>query len=136
MATETEGSTLERVTDLGGSDDSGDRIRSRRERLGLSRTRLAEMAHVDRDTLTKLEEGLTKARGTTVAAILRVLDELEEETGMADPHPNNNGGIVRFEVKGVYGAESLVIEGPVENIAELQEAVDRLLRRRETDPEG
>lgn len=136
MATETEGSTLERVTDLGGSEESGDGIRKRRERLGLSRTRLAEMAHVDRDTLTKLEEGLTKARGTTVAAILRVLDELEEETGMADPHPNNGGGVVRFEVKGVYGAESLVIEGPVENIAELQEAVDRLLRRRETDPEG
>jgi transcriptional regulator with XRE-family HTH domain len=48
----------------------GDRIQARRVQLGLSQTRLAEMANVSRDTITDLEKG---HRHTVSSADLRGL---------------------------------------------------------------
>lgn len=129
MAATIEAPTLMRVTDLGGSEKG--HIRDRRIRLGLSVSALARRAHVDRDTLTRAEEDEGGTRPTTVSAIERALSELEQEMGMTDPE--STGNVVRFVVRGIYGAEALVVEGPVENIAELERSVDRIMRRLRDD---
>lgn len=133
VATETDVSTLGHMSEVGGPELVGDRIRRRREALGLSASRFAELAGIDRDTLARLEDGVGKTRGTTIAVVERTLDDLEDEAGEGEPPARNHNrpepAVVRFVVKGVYGAESLVVEGPVENIAELERSVDRIMRR-------
>lgn len=128
--------TLAGVTQEGGQDD-GERIRERRLRLGLSVSALARHAHVDRDTINRAETGSGAPHDTTIAAIGAALSELERERGLTEPEEPTvpmpaaapeAGRLVRFEVQGVYGADALVIEGPVENIGELEAAVDRIMR--------
>jgi transcriptional regulator with XRE-family HTH domain len=109
--------------------ERGDRIRARREALGWPKSALAERAHVDRGTLDRVEDGAEGVRSTTLRAIERALSDIEEETGANEPEPPQSGNVVRFVVRGVYGAEALVVEGPVENIAELEASVDRIMRR-------
>lgn len=127
MAGGTETHRLAAVADGGQQREVGERVRERRVRLGLSRAALAKRAHVDRDTLRSLEEGHDGVRETTVGAVERALNELEQEIGMNDPE--RIGQVVRFVVRGVYGADALIVEGPVENIAELEASVDRIMRR-------
>jgi transcriptional regulator with XRE-family HTH domain len=127
MATRTETPRLSAVADEGRQQSMGERLKERRLALGLSRVRLANRAHIDRDTLRNLEEGHDGVRETTVVLVDRALNELEEEMGMNDPE--ENGHVVRFVVRGVYGADALIVEGPVENIAELEASVDRIMRR-------
>ena len=104
----------------------GEAVQERRTRLGLSVSELARRAHVDRGRLTALEAGET-VRDSTLGAVEHALDKLEQELGMNDP--DTPSGVVRFVVRGVYGAEALVVEGPVENIAALEASVDRIMRR-------
>ena len=125
MAATAEAPTLTRVTQPGGNEEG--HIRDRRLRLGLSVSALARRAHVDRDTLTRAEEDEGGTRPATMATIERALSELEQEMGMTDPE--TTGNVVRFVVSGIYGADSLVVEGPVENIDELERAVDKIMRR-------
>lgn len=105
----------------------GARIQERHEKLGISASALAKRASVDRATLARVESGVDGVRRATVGAIETALDQLELEIGMDDPEPQDR--IVRFVVRGVYGADSLVVEGPVENIDELERSVDRIMRR-------
>lgn len=126
MATTAEMPRLVSVTDEDDQGDRGKRIQERRLQLGLSVSALARKANVYRDTITSVESGGDGTRETTYAVIERALDELEEEMG-PDPQPPPSR-VVRYIVKNVYGAESLVVEGPVENIAELERSVDRFLR--------
>jgi len=113
--------------------NEGSQVRARRERLGMGIKDLAAEAGVSRDTLSDLESGTKDFRQATLYKVLRALDRIEEESGIDTPPPSegptNAPGLVRFEVKGVYGAEALVVEGPIENINELEEAVDRIMRR-------
>jgi len=112
--------------------NEGSQVRARRERLGMGIKDLAAEAGVSRDTLSDLETGAKDFRQATLYKVLRALDRIEEESGIDTPPQSEgptNAGLVRFEVKGVYGAEALVVEGPIENIAELEEAVDRIMRR-------
>ena len=134
MATRTEGSTLVGMTDPGGTDVSGDEIRQRRTRLGLSKARLADRAEVSVDTLRDWENGATNPHDTTKARILRVLDDLDEETGFdEEPVPGADPAVVRYVVRGIKGIEALVVEGPVENIAELEASAERIVRRLAAD---
>lgn len=114
-------------------DQTGEQVSRRREAIGIGRAALARRAGVDRGRLKVLEEG-GNVRMTTVSAVLHALDELEHEMGMDLPSvvegpaaatPN----VMRVEVQGVYGAKALVFEAPVDNIAELEEMVDRVMRR-------
>lgn len=109
----------------------GPEVTKRRERLGMEIYELADEAHVNRDTLSDWEAGNTKPQTRTVNKVMRTLDRLEEEMGIHAPahHSENEEHLVRFTVKGVYGAEAIVIEGPVEDITELEGAVDRIMRR-------
>jgi transcriptional regulator with XRE-family HTH domain len=116
---------------------SGADLQQRREALGLSVSALAKRAGVDRATLDRVEGDAEGVRGVTRKAVERTLVELEAEIGMDDPTPEPESKVVRFVVRGVYGAEALVVEGPVESIAELERSVDRIMRRlRDTPPEA
>lgn len=127
MATRTETPRLSAVADEGEQESVGGRFEQRRLALGLSRSALAERAGIYRETLKKLEEGHDGIRETTIATVDRALNDLEQEIGMNDPEKNEH--VVRFVVHGVYGVDALIVEGPVENIAELEASVDRIMRR-------
>lgn len=115
-------------------DQTGALVRQRRTAMGMGVKALAEHAGVDRGRLHVLEEG-GNVRLTTVSAVLAALDDLEHEMGMdtpsvvAAPDPTAAPNIIRVEVQGVYGAKALVFEAPVENLAELEEMVDRVMKR-------
>lgn len=104
--------------------DEGSRITERRERLKLNKVELAKESGVHRDTITDIEAG-KGFQAATMAKLDEALTRLEQEAGIGAP----TGGVVRYSVKGVYGAEALVVEGPVANIAELEASVDRIMSR-------
>ncbi len=108
----------------------GREVAARRDRIGMTIKELAEAARVSRDTLSDWERGKRNPQSETVDAVLATLDRLEEEMGITAPPPTHETkpGMVRFEVTGVYGADALVVEGPVESIAELEAAIDRIMR--------
>lgn len=114
--------------------ERGEQFKARRTAIGMSVSALAKRAGVDRGSLSHLEEGRS-VRDTTVAQIERTLTELEHELGMDVPTvvapigKPETPAMIRFTVEGVYGAKALVVEGPVENVAELEAAVDRIMRR-------
>lgn len=102
----------------------GELIRQRREALGWSIGALADRAGVDRGRLSAIEKG-AKHRGTTAAAILRALDELEAE--LSGPYDDDRH-MVTFRMSGNFGVD-VTVSGPVENLPELEESVGRLLQR-------
>ena len=120
------------TTSLGRVDDNrGSEVKARREALGLSVRSLASLADVDRGRLAKFEEGETSPRDYWIQRVENALDRAEAEgvelsPGDDEPAPS---GLIRFKVEGVYGAKALVVEGPVENLPELEEMVDRVMRR-------
>lgn len=129
MAAEAGTTTLAGVI-AGGQEPEGRgaRIEARRLAIGMGVAPFARAAHMDRGTVERAESDAPGTRETTYVALERTLDELEAEMGMSDPDAERPG-VVRFVVRGVYGAESLVVEGPVDSIAELEKSVDRIMRR-------
>jgi transcriptional regulator with XRE-family HTH domain len=110
----------------------GAALRARREHLGMTVSDLAELASVDRGKLGRFESGKDVPSERWISGVERALDSFEAETGhepgeAATKPPE--AGFIRFKVEGVYGAKALVVEGPVENMAELEEMVDRVMRR-------
>lgn len=121
--------------------DVGERVRARRKALGMTQDDLAGEAGINRDTLGAIENGLGY-RASSLTKIEEALARLEDEAGMSAAPPQTDAPpsphLVRFTVKGVYGAEALTVEGPVEDIAALEAAVDRIMRRiqgRENGPD-
>lgn len=122
-----------RLSLMPGADarERGDRIGKRLEALGMTPNAFQARSGIDRMTLKRAVEAAPTVRPSTYGAIEKALSELEDEIGMNDPE--RTAGVARFIVRGVYGAESLIVEGPVENIADLERSVDRIMRRlRET----
>lgn len=110
--------------------DHGKRITERRDRLGMTVVELAKRARVHRNTLMALERG-EGVRTDTLAKVERALDELELEAGFdVPPARPEEQRLVTFEVDLGEGAASVVVRGPVEDIGVLEEAVKRLLARR------
>jgi len=64
-----------------------------------------------------------------VAAVIRTLSDLEHEMGMDEPDPSRRAepNLIEFEVTGDFGVR-VVVKGPVENAAELEASVARLIR--------
>lgn len=125
------------TTSLGRVDENrGARVRERREALGLSVRSLAALADVDRGRLALFEEGSTSPRDYWAQRVEHALDRAEAEGAepVAEDDEASKPGFVRFKVEGVYGAKALVVEGPVENIGELEAAVDRIMRRLAGEP--
>jgi transcriptional regulator with XRE-family HTH domain len=108
----------------------GARIRDRRMRITWHANALAKRAGISRDTLARVEEDAEGVRPETYAKVERALDELSAELGFDEDELS--GSLVRYEVK-FPGGRALVVAGPVENIAELEESVARIMSMVPTD---
>lgn len=82
----------------------------------------ADASGVSREAITAAEAG--NASEGTYQRLEAWLDAFDEETGHDLPEPP---GPVRFRLTGNFGVE-VIVEGPVENISELEESVERLIR--------
>lgn len=107
----------------------GGAIRARRAALGLSVKALAERAGVDRGRLAAIEEGAS-ARSATIGALESTLSRLEEEMG--GPYDSEHG-LVTFRLRGNFGID-VTLQGPVDNLDELEASVERLLAKMEQPP--
>lgn len=124
----------------------GSEFRERRLRLEMTQEQVAAEAGLNRDTVGAVEAGKggSKSRRQLSEALKRLEDEghfppltvseedpeaRQAETPVPAPSADQPRPMVRFTVEGVYGAKALVVEGPVENVAELEAAVDRIMRR-------
>lgn len=114
--------------------DAGARIGRRRSKLGMTLKGLAEESGVDRDTLSKIEKG-GPSRGSTIGMINSTLDRLEHEMGMDLPAAASDlpaEGLVEFSVSGNFGV-SVIVKGPIKDIAELQAAAARLVEQMQAE---
>jgi len=122
----------------------GSEFRERRLRLKMTQEEVAVEADLNRDTVSAIEAGKggLKSRRQLDDALTRLEDEgglppltvaeSDEIPRSAPTEPETSRTpvpMIRFTVEGVYGAKALVVEGPVENLPELEEAVDRIMRR-------
>lgn len=127
--------------------DFGETARLRRERLRATQDEVAEAAGVNRDTVGAVEAGKGSARSR--GKVDDALTAMEAEAGftsIAAPTPPTIPApappservphLVRIEVKNVYGASAIVVEGPVEDLPALEAAVDRIMRRRAAEQAG
>lgn len=130
MTTEATMTRLQSVT--GESAQPGFGIRTRRQALGLTGTKLAKLAQVSRVHLSEIESGRKEPSTEWLRRVELAMDRYEHETGQDEPEPAaapEKPAVIRVEVQGVYGAKALVFEAPPENIAELEAMVDRVMRR-------
>lgn len=106
------------------NETRGHAIKARRLAHGIKSARaFAQATKVDREAIARAEDGLGSEQ--TYERLEAWLDRFEEETGSDEP---SDPQLVTFRLTGVYGVRDVVISGPVENIAELQTAVENLLR--------
>ena len=125
------------AADFGSVSDDGDRIRARRERLGVDKRHLAAEAGISRETLAAIEGG-KGFRRTSLTRIERVLDKLEEEAGVTtEQQPSEPQSaepqLVTIRLPSGGGAD-IVVSGPVGSIDKLRETAEALLRAsREAD---
>lgn len=115
--------TIERPNRVEGVT-TGDEIKQRRAALGVTVKGLAAKAGVDRGRLAAIEDGAS-ARASTIGAIEKALADLEEE--MSGPYDETRG-LVTFRMSGNFGVD-VVVQGPVENLDELEQSVERLIQR-------
>ena len=118
------------------ADEKWQELARRRERNGVAINELAKMVGLTREQLGKILRGEVPG-SRSLGKIERALEELEEEAGqhVSELRNGNGSNLVKFTIHGVYGAAEVIVEGPIENMAELQAAVDRLLRGQHS-PEG
>lgn len=120
------------TTSAGDASDRGSAIRERVEALGITDREWHAITGIDRKTLGRAIRNEPGTRASTYTAIEAELDKLErraagEPVAMGQPD-TEKPNVLRVEVKGVYGAEALIVEAPPENLAELEEMVDRIMR--------
>jgi transcriptional regulator with XRE-family HTH domain len=109
---------------VGISDEDRARIRARRERLGMSLRDLEKESGVNRATIASVETGDKNVRSASVKAITAALDRIEGEiSGPYDSDPRT----VTFRLQGNFGVD-VTLQGPVDNLDELEASVTRLLR--------
>lgn len=119
------------TSSAGGEDDRGAAIQRRIEALAIGDREWHAITGIARQTLHRAIRNEPGTKKATYVAIEAFLDKLEAKRDGkpvalgSPPKPN----VVRYEVQGVYGAKAIIVEGPVESIAELEASVDRILRR-------
>ena len=119
---------------FGTVDDSpAAQIAARRTRLGMTVSALAKESGVDRGSISKIEK-LGQGRDSTIGAIVEALDRLEHEMGMDLPAASSLAaeGLVEFEIAGNFGV-SVIMKGPVSNLAEMEAAAARLVERMQAE---
>lgn len=115
--------------DTGDAQDRGAAIKARIDALGITDRQWHETTGIDRKTLGRAIRNEPGVRPSTYTAIEAELDKLEQQVAgepVASTKPAT--GVVRVTVEGVYGAKALIVEAPPENLAELEEMVDRIMR--------
>lgn len=115
-------------------------VMARRGRLGMTRGQLAEHAGLNRNTLATIEGVGARAhviRAVTLAKVIASLDELEAEAGVAEPPaaPSDRSAQL-IEFTAGEGAYRVTVKGPIENMAELEAAVVRLMEKKRQVPKG
>lgn len=109
-------------------EDEWRALEARREDLGADIAEVAEEAGYSREWVGKILSGQAGS-DKALRKVARALDALEAESGRGRLVPKVPGAnLVKFTIHGVYGAAEVIVEGPVENMEELQAAVDKLLR--------
>lgn len=104
----------------------GQNIKQRRLALGIkSQHTLSKESGVSRDAVMAAEKGA--ASNETYDRLEAWLSRMEEEVGMDAPD-FESAGLVTFRLSGNFGVE-VTVQGPVENVAELEQAVERLIRK-------
>lgn len=121
--------SLARVSavDHGESQSRAQRVRDRREALGMKIKDLAEEADVHRGHLGEYEAGKREVTEPWIRKVENALSRIETEVGM-DASPPPAPHLIRITVEGVYGAKALIIEGAPEDQAQLEAMVDRIMR--------
>jgi DNA-binding XRE family transcriptional regulator len=112
-------------------EDNGS-VTARREKLGLSKAKLAALADVDRETLAKIEAGqpVTQTKAQQVEDALRTR---EFEYGMGAPAatvaPANGNGAetVEFTIEGDFGVR-VTVKGPITDHEILRADVTEIIR--------
>ena len=101
----------------------GGAIRARLDALGISDRDFEARSGINRQTLRRAVENDPRVKAATYLAIEAWLDRREEShRGVPeDPH------VVTFHLSGNFGVD-VVISGPVENLQQLEESVQRLIR--------
>lgn len=115
---------------VGDDSERGQAIQRRLDRLGISDREFHERTGIDRKTLRRAVSGAANVRSSTYAAIESELDKIERR--VSPPKLSREGGetepgLVTFKLSGNFGVD-VVVQGPVENLNELEASVERLLR--------
>lgn len=109
----------------------GRRIKERAEALGLGPTELAKLTGWGRTTIHKVYDGIEPVRESTLTSIETVLAAVEREHGHVpegeELPPGASSNLVTFRLAGDWNVE-VTVQGPIENIDELQAAAGRLIR--------
>lgn len=125
--------TLDREADW--SVVTGDRFRERRERLNLTQEQLAVEAGIKSyETVGAVEKG--KGSVSSRRRIADALARLEAEGGTEAPGVPDEPSplhLMEVEVTGDFGVR-VVVKGPVDDSAELEEFVLRLVRGMKESP--
>lgn len=120
------------TSSAGSEDDRGAAIQRRIDALGISDREWHAQTGIDRKTLHRAIRNEPGTRPSTYTAIEAEMDKLEAKFAgrpVSQRVPEERPNVMRVEVQGVYGAKALVFEAPVENLAELEAMVDRVMRR-------
>jgi transcriptional regulator with XRE-family HTH domain len=119
MNTPTDEAGLASVID---DKSRGQEVKQRRLRHGIKSLReLAAKSGISREAVTAAEEGT--ASDATYERIHAWFDRFEEEIG----DDGDDGGVVEFRIAGNFGVD-VIVKGPVANIAEIEAAVQSLIR--------
>lgn len=123
------------------SDDEsrGEAIKRRRKAHRMSVNALAMRADMDWKTVNRAENDHPGTQPETYDWLERKLNEYDHEAGSDLPQisppaqsaPESH--LVRFKLSGNFGVD-VVVEGPVENLDELQDSVQKLLRQMQQSP--
>lgn len=119
------------LTHMVEGSDAGRRIKARRERFGMTKSDLSARAGVSRGRLAEIEAGTVPGLPETIGKLEAALDKFEQETA----GPYDDGGMVTYRLSGSFGVD-VTLQGPVSNLAELEEAVARLLAQMQQAPKS
>lgn len=125
MSAVVDGGRLLTVVD---EETRGQRIRRRRLALGIkSYEEFAEATGMSRGAVTRAEKDDPTVSETTYERLEIWLTNFEHETGSdASTVSVDASRTVRFSLAGNFGVE-VVVEGPVEDMAEMREQVSKLV---------
>lgn len=132
MAATAHAATLVPMTDegeTGHEETRGEAIKRRMEAIGMNPGDLAGAADISRSLLYRVFRDEPNLREQSYTSLERTLDRIEFENGHGTPDPvaPADHGLIEFEVTGDFGVR-VVVKGPIENAAELEESVARLIK--------